>query len=328
MTAALKIDRRACLGTGLCLALSPQLFTAAGDGRARAARPRLADPEHIELATAAAECCPTGAIVVAPLEEETPRMTRLPAESGEAFITRLWESNYDGLTTSIIQSLDIQPTWRCLDVGAGGGSMSYWLAEHVPQGSVIAVDTDTSMLDPGRYPNLAVEQADIAVKGPDEPGSLDLILMRALLSLVSDPEKLIARAVSWLAPGGWLLAEDFYFMPSTDSPTANGRKVVGAYLGAFETSGANPRVGRKLPAVLAQSGLTQVQTNLRPLGPGQGESENALMRARMELQGQSLIDNGLLTREEIAEFIASLYQPESQDVTTLLFSVWGQRPRN
>ncbi|MFF4412772.1 class I SAM-dependent methyltransferase [Streptosporangium sp. NPDC001559] len=242
-------------------------------------------------------------------------------------ITRLWEKNYDRLTTSIIESLPIEPTWRCLDVGAGGGSMSYWLAERVPQGSVIALDTDVRLLDAGRAPNLTVEQADITTKGPDEPGSLDFILIRAVLSLVPDPDELIARAVSWLAPGGWLLAEDFYFMPGADCPTANGRTVVGAYVQAFDAGGANPWVGRRLPAALARAGLTSVNKHVRPLGPGQGDSENALMRARMELQGQPLIDNGLLTADDIAQFIESLERPESQDVTTLLFSAWGQRPR-
>lgn len=251
-----------------------------------------------------------------------------PAESDEAIITALWEQNYDGLTRNIIDSLPIQPTWRCLDVGAGGGSMSYWLAERVPQGLVIAIDTDTSMLDSGRASNLVVEQADITVKDPDDPKGLDLIVMRAILSLVPDPEKLIARAVSWLAPGGWLVAEDFYFMPSADCPTGNGRKVVDVYVRAFESSGANPRVGRRLPSALAQAGLTEVHSGIRPLGPGQGETENALMRARMTLQGQPLIDSGQLTGQDIAEFVASLSRPESRDVTTLLFSAWGRRPGN
>jgi hypothetical protein len=264
-------------------------------------------------------------------ETQAPPSAKAPArsaaESDEAYITRLWERNYDWLTTRIIDGLPIEPTWNCLDVGAGGGSMAYWLAGRVPHGSVIAVDTDISLLDPGRAPNLVVEQDDITVKGPDKPESLDLILIRAVLSLVPDPDELIARAVSWLKPGGWLLAEDFYFMPSADCPTANGRTVVDAYLQGFESSGANPRVGRRLPAVLPAAGLTSVETHIRPLGPGQGESENALMRARMELQGHHLVDNGLLTAGEIAEFVEAMDRPEGRDVSTLLFSVWGQRRR-
>ncbi|MEU6746375.1 class I SAM-dependent methyltransferase [Spirillospora sp. NPDC046719] len=248
------------------------------------------------------------------------------ADTSEAIIAPLWERNYDWLTTRIIQGLPLEPTWHCLDVGAGGGSMSYWLAERVPQGSVIAVDTDTSLLDHGRAPNLIVEEADITVKGPDKPASLDFILIRAVLSLVPDADELIARAVSWLRPGGWLLAEDFYFMPAADSPTENGRAVVGAYTRAFELGGADPRVGRRLPHLLPTAGLTDVETKVRPLGPGTGETENALMRARMELQGQPLIDNGLLTAAEIGEFVGAMDRPEGRDVTTLLFSVWGRRP--
>ncbi|WP_242911375.1 class I SAM-dependent methyltransferase [Actinomadura terrae] len=249
-----------------------------------------------------------------------------PAESSEVVITRLWERNYDPLTTRIIEGLPLEPTWNCLDVGSGGGSMAYWLADRVPRGSVVAVDTDISRLDAGRAENLIVERADITAEGPDEPGSLDLVLIRAVLSLVPDPDELIARAVGWLRPGGWLLAEDFYFMPAADSPSANGRAVVGAYLEAFERGGADPRVGRRLPSALPRAGLTSVETHVRPLGPGQGETENALMRARLELQGRPLIDGGLLTAEEIGEFVDAMDRPEGRDVTTLLFSVWGRRP--
>jgi len=252
--------------------------------------------------------------------------TEIPAKpADQAAINRLWADNYDGRTTGIIEGLPIQPTWRCLDAGAGSGSMSYWLADRVPQGSVIAIDTDVSLLDPGYAPNLIVEQADVSVKEPDGSAGLDLILIRAVLSLVPDPGKLIARAVSWLAPGGWLLAEDFYFMPAADSPTAIGRKVGEIYIRAFESSGAKPQVGRQLASALARVGLTGVRTSIRPLGPGESETQNALMRARMELQGPALVDSGALAKEDIDQFVAALYRPECQDVTTLLFSVWGQR---
>ena len=37
----------------------------------------------------------------------------------------------------------VQPGWRCLEVGAGRGSMAVWLAEQVgPSGHVVATDID------------------------------------------------------------------------------------------------------------------------------------------------------------------------------------------
>jgi ferredoxin len=67
--ALLSIDREACLGTGLCEAMSPELFTLADDGVARATTQYLIDGDRVELAHSVAECCPNGAIVISIREE-------------------------------------------------------------------------------------------------------------------------------------------------------------------------------------------------------------------------------------------------------------------
>ncbi|MEV5432631.1 class I SAM-dependent methyltransferase [Streptomyces sp. NPDC052701] len=257
-------------------------------------------------------------------------MTRTPQEEptvdqSEAILSKLWERNYDPLTTDIISRLPLRPDARCLDVGAGAGSMAYWLAERVPDGSVLAVDVDTTLLDASRSPNLTVRRADVEQEEFPE-GSFDLVLARGVLSVLRAPDELLERAVRWLAPGGWLVAEDFYFLPGEDASTPVGRAVIEAYLRAFRGHGADMRFARRLPARLAQLGLASVDLHLRPLGPGQGEYENELMRRRLELQGQPLVDNGWVSAEQLTEFVATLDRPEARDVTTLLFSVWGRRP--
>ncbi|WP_242911374.1 ferredoxin [Actinomadura terrae] len=64
MRARLRIDREACVGSGLCAAMAPELFTLAGDGLAGANERYLADPGRIEAARDVADCCPSGAISV------------------------------------------------------------------------------------------------------------------------------------------------------------------------------------------------------------------------------------------------------------------------
>ena len=42
----------------------------------------------------------------------------------------------------------VQPGWRCLEVGAGRGSMAVWLAQRVgPSGHVVATDVDVGYLE-------------------------------------------------------------------------------------------------------------------------------------------------------------------------------------
>jgi 2-polyprenyl-3-methyl-5-hydroxy-6-metoxy-1,4-benzoquinol methylase len=51
---------------------------------------------------------------------------------------------------------------RCLEVGAGGGSIALWLADRVaPDGVVVATDRDTTVLDELSHPNLEVRVDDV-----------------------------------------------------------------------------------------------------------------------------------------------------------------------
>src|SRR5262249_3142309 len=107
----------------------------------------------------------------------------------------------------------IQPGWRCLEVGAGRGSMAVWLAEQVgPTGRVVAIDIDTRYLQKLELPNLEVFEHDIL----EDPlarlggaGSFDLVCSRLMLfHLIGRQEAAIGQMVKCLRPGGWLIDED------------------------------------------------------------------------------------------------------------------------
>ena len=56
----------------------------------------------------------------------------------------------------ILQRRGIQPSWRCLELGAGAGSIARWLAARCPNGKVVATDIGTSFLTGLSAPNLQV----------------------------------------------------------------------------------------------------------------------------------------------------------------------------
>ena len=61
-----------------------------------------------------------------------------------------------------LEQLGVAEGWSCLEVGAGNGSVSYWLAEKVgPEGRVVASDIDTRFLDRLSLPNLEVRKIDV-----------------------------------------------------------------------------------------------------------------------------------------------------------------------
>ena len=104
------------------------------------------------------------------------------------------------------RSLGVKGGWRCLEVGAGHGSIARWLSERVgPAGSVVAVDVDTGFLA-GLPDNVDVRELDI--RDLDIEPDFDLAHCRALLMHLSDPADALARIVAALRPGGVLLAEE------------------------------------------------------------------------------------------------------------------------
>ena len=74
----------------------------------------------------------------------------------------LQESFADEATRRRIVALGLERGWRCLEAGAGAGSVARWLSTRVgPDGHVLAVDLDTRFMSDLNEPNVAVRQMNI-----------------------------------------------------------------------------------------------------------------------------------------------------------------------
>ncbi|MFC9427824.1 class I SAM-dependent methyltransferase [Streptomyces sp. NPDC056987] len=242
----------------------------------------------------------------------------------EATRLRLLEQTYDPGTVGILEQLDISPTWRCLELGAGAGSIAYWLADRVPQGSVVAADIDPRFLDADRAPQLTVRHMDVNEED-FAPGSFDLVHARAVFMHLPQREEVLRRAVRWLAPGGWLVLEDVYFLPAEDSPYPEWRRVQKAWLTALAAQGIDLAWARRTPALLAAAGCASVGWAVTPGGLGVDAVQDELLRIRLLQSGPSLVDAGLVTEEQIAQARALVESGPAPDVSTFIYSSWGRR---
>src|SRR5207253_1047892 len=97
--------------------------------------------------------------------------------------------------------------WRCLEVGAGAGSVARWLAGKVgPSGTVVASDLNPRFLDDVPA-NVEVRQHDVA-KDDLEVGAYDLVHSRLLLMHLPEPAGALEKMVRAVKPGGWLVTEE------------------------------------------------------------------------------------------------------------------------
>ena len=124
----------------------------------------------------------------------------------EARRLALLEQRFDAGTIRRLGELGVIGGWRCLEVGAGHGSVARWLADKVgPSGSVVAADIDARFLT-GLPDNVDVRELDI--RDQELEPDFDLAHCRALLMHLPDPDAALARIVAALRPGGVLLVEE------------------------------------------------------------------------------------------------------------------------
>src|SRR5438128_259334 len=93
----------------------------------------------------------------------------------------------DPVTMRRLEALDVAEGWRCLEVGAGDGSVACWLAARVgPQGRVVATDINPRFLHNLAVPNLEVRHHHI-VNDDLERAHYDLVHCRAVLGHLAQP---------------------------------------------------------------------------------------------------------------------------------------------
>ncbi|HVW35348.1 MAG TPA: class I SAM-dependent methyltransferase, partial [Acidimicrobiia bacterium] len=121
----------------------------------------------------------------------------------------LLEQVFDPATKQYIARLGVPIGGRCLEVGAGAGSIARWLCEQVgPDGGVLATDLETDFLETLTEKNLEVRRHDVVVD-PLEDSAFDLIHARLVVEHVPERDAVLRRLVGALRPGGWLILEDF-----------------------------------------------------------------------------------------------------------------------
>src|SRR5947208_2967979 len=175
---------------------------------------------------------------------------------GEGKRLALMSQLLDPMHRRYIESLNIRPGSRTLEVGCGNGSISAWLAARVAPGEAVACDLDLSLINV-RAQGLQLRQGNI-VAGPIEPASFDLVTARALLHHVADAEAAIVNLLASLRPGGAIVPIEPDFLPITIAEPPEVRAFWDGWLAWSRERGIDYDIGRTLAPRLAAPGLTQI----------------------------------------------------------------------
>jgi ubiquinone/menaquinone biosynthesis C-methylase UbiE len=237
----------------------------------------------------------------------------------------------DEFTTNRISSLLDLRGKRCLEVGAGGGSIAVWLAEQVgPDGSVLATD-----LKPEQIPSherITVLQHDL-VNDPAPEGEFDFIHARLVLNHLPERREILHRLVDRLAPGGIILDED-WDATRTDlvvsAPTPEAAELYRLYQETIgpkilAKAGTDRSWARRVHSYLLEEGLSEVDTYVYSRNwTGGSEGAQLVISSLYQLRAQFLAHG--ITEGQLDELRTLLDDPQLVINGHLLFSTSGRRP--
>src|SRR5271168_5153324 len=178
--------------------------------------------------------------------------------SGEQQRLKLMSALLDPLERAHIDRLGVKSGWRCLEFGAGNGSIARILARLVaPSGEVIASDIDVRYMADLDVPCLEVRRLDV-MEDAIEDKAYDFVVARALLHHLADRKTALKRMIEAVKPGGVFLSIEPDMMPCTVAEPESMRVFWQAWLKWSEQSDIDYTVGRRIPAWLDSLGLEGV----------------------------------------------------------------------
>ncbi|WHT22863.1 methyltransferase domain-containing protein [Crossiella sp. CA-258035] len=236
---------------------------------------------------------------------------------------------YDPITRARLLQAGVGGGWRCLEVGAGNGSVASWLAERVgPGGWVLATDLNPRHLV--TRPRLSVLRHDIR-HDPLPEAAFDLVHARQVLPLLPERIPVLHRMIGALRPGGLLQLDDLDigYGPALLTPDRRGAQLYQRFLAAkaeaMAATGGDGCWGSRAAEAMRAAGLVEVDpvphlTQWHPGSPGVRLQINHTHRLR-----ELLLAAGM-TEQDLTELRALLTHPGFRAASPVFYSVQGRRP--
>ncbi|HLF40762.1 MAG TPA: methyltransferase [Acidimicrobiia bacterium] len=241
----------------------------------------------------------------------------------------LLEHIFDPGTIRHLTGAGVAPGWRCLEVGAGAGSIARWLCERAgPDGRVLATDVETDFLEQLDVDGLEVRRHDIVAEELEE-GAFDLIHARLVLEHLPERDLALKRLAGALAPGGVMVIEDFDWSALVPAPCAEEElfeRGHDAVLDLMQTKGYTPWYGRQLPGELRNRGLDDLGAE-GWIGVGIGGTPAARWwRLTIARLSGDLVGRRQLSEGDLERWLDLHDDPSFCFHYPALITAWGRRP--
>jgi SAM-dependent methyltransferase len=220
---------------------------------------------------------------------------------------------------------------RCLEVGAGGGSVARWLAERAgPTGDVLATDLNVRHIPLGA--GYRVLQHNLVTE-PVPDGPWDLIHARLVLLHIPEREEVLARLAASLAPGGALVIEDWateFGNLTLSAPDRETAEVIEEYRELLVNRvllarGNDPTWAARVHQCMVDNGLVDVDTVVRADSWAGGSAGAILIAVNVAQLREDFIAAGF-TPDRIERLYEAVQNPRLVLRGHFTYSTIGRKP--
>lgn len=172
---------------------------------------------------------------------------------------------FDEFTAVRLTKAGVREGARCLEVGAGAGTVAAWMADQVgPTGEVIATDIKPQHIT--ARPDLTIIPHNIITE-PLPEGQFDVIHARAVLQHLPTRHEVLAKLIAALKPGGAVVIEEMETrwgsaVLATPDPRAYDifARYETAIVKVLKSNGNDPTWARGVHQAMRDNGLSEVDT--------------------------------------------------------------------
>jgi ubiquinone/menaquinone biosynthesis C-methylase UbiE len=240
--------------------------------------------------------------------------------------------------TWLLDRIGIRRGWWTIDIGCGPLGITDLLAERTgAAGEVIGLERDPEMLEFGHElmsergldTTVRLIQGDARDTGmPAE--SFDFAHARLLLVNLPQPEEVVDEMVNVTRPGGYVACEEVDWVSWVCDPIHPAwARLLNINTDIWRKRGMDVNVGRRLPRLLTQAGLTDVQCKTHAPVYSCRDNYQYLLLAFSAINREEMIKSGYVTEVEYREMTESLERHLSDPATfvtgSLFCQAWGRK---
>lgn len=238
----------------------------------------------------------------------------------------------------LLDQIGLAPGQRAIDVGCGPLGVLDLLAERVgPATPLVGLERDRRMLAMARevteereLANVTLIEADAVASGLPR-AAFDLAHARLLLVNVPNPAEVLAEMAALVRPGGAVAVQEVDWLSWTcEPPHPAWDRLLAALEAVWNSRGLDVRIGRRLRGLLRAAGLTDVRCKFHLPVWQPGDLYQTLPLTFARLHWETIVAQGLLPEDELAELVEALEAHLNAPGTIVLFSLfcqaWGWKP--